>query len=104
MTKDEAEEIISIEFNPIRCGFHGSDPVWVRDVLNLGVSPVTAIQLVRSHVTYTPLDAHQNLNELARWVVLVRLGPAVARHLHTQADMFVASGQGTVRGSRRQGV
>eukprot|EP00208_Stichococcus_sp_RCC1054_P007563 CAMPEP_0206136508 /NCGR_PEP_ID=MMETSP1473-20131121/1749_1 /ASSEMBLY_ACC=CAM_ASM_001109 /TAXON_ID=1461547 /ORGANISM="Stichococcus sp, Strain RCC1054" /LENGTH=633 /DNA_ID=CAMNT_0053529101 /DNA_START=287 /DNA_END=2188 /DNA_ORIENTATION=+ len=47
MTKDEAEEIISIEFNPIRCGFHGSDPVWVRDVLNLGVSPVTAIQLVR---------------------------------------------------------
>ena len=48
MSEAEAQEVVSIEFNPIRCGFHGSEPVWVRDVLNLGVSPVTAIELVRS--------------------------------------------------------
>lgn len=47
MTETEAEEIISIEFNPIRCGFDGSPDVWVEDVLNLGVSPATAIQMVR---------------------------------------------------------
>lgn len=48
MSEAEAEQIISIEFNPIRCGFRGSEPVFVRDVLNLGVSPITAIQLVWS--------------------------------------------------------
>lgn len=50
MTKAEAEEIISIEFNPIRCGFDGSPDVWVEDVLNLGVSPRTAIQMVTYHI------------------------------------------------------
>lgn len=47
LTEGEAEDIISIEFNPIRCGFRGSPDVWVEDVLNLGVSPVKAIELVR---------------------------------------------------------
>ena len=35
----EAEECISIEFNPNRAGFHGSEEVWTQDVLNLGIRP-----------------------------------------------------------------
>jgi lycopene cyclase CruP len=47
LTREEAEQCISIEFNPIRAGFDGSEDIWVRDVLNLGFSPVTAVELVR---------------------------------------------------------
>lgn len=47
LTQQEAEACILIEFNPIRAGFHGSEDIWVRDVLNLGFSPVKAIELVR---------------------------------------------------------
>ena len=39
LTAEEADECISIEFNPVRAGFHGSHDVWTRDVLNLGVKP-----------------------------------------------------------------
>ncbi len=39
MSTDEVDECISIEFNPVRAGFHGSQEVWTRDVLNLGVKP-----------------------------------------------------------------
>lgn len=47
LTEEEAAQCIAIEFNPIRAGFDGSEDIWVRDVLNLGFSPVTAIDLVR---------------------------------------------------------
>lgn len=41
LTTEEANECISIEFNPVRAGFHGSHDhdVWTQDVLNLGVKP-----------------------------------------------------------------
>lgn len=39
LSTDEVDECISIEFNPVRAGFHGSQEVWTRDVLNLGVKP-----------------------------------------------------------------
>jgi lycopene cyclase CruP len=35
----ELEAVISSEFNPVRVGFTGGEPLWVRDVLNVGVSP-----------------------------------------------------------------
>lgn len=46
LTEEEAAQCIAIEFNPIRAGFDGSEDIWVRDVLNLGFRPVTAIDLV----------------------------------------------------------
>lgn len=39
LSTEEVEECISIEFNPNRAGFYGSEEVWTRDVLNLGVRP-----------------------------------------------------------------
>ncbi|CAL5219975.1 g1912 [Coccomyxa viridis] len=47
LTREEAEECIGIEFNPVRAGFHGGQDVWTRDVLNLGVRPDRAIAKVR---------------------------------------------------------
>lgn len=46
LTREEAEECIGIEFNPVRAGFHGGQDVWTRDVLNLGVRPDKAIAKV----------------------------------------------------------
>ena len=48
LTSEEADECISIEFNPVRAGFHGSHEhdVWTRDVLNLGVKPDKLINKV----------------------------------------------------------
>ena len=48
LTSEEAGECISIEFNPVRAGFHGSHDydVWTEDVLNLGVKPDKLIDKV----------------------------------------------------------
>lgn len=48
LTSEEADECISIEFNPVRAGFHGSHDhdVWTEDVLNLGVKPDKLIDKV----------------------------------------------------------
>ena len=51
LTNEEVEECISIEFNPVRAGFHGSQEVWTRDVLNLGVKPDMLIAKACSHIT-----------------------------------------------------
>ncbi|DBB10582.1 TPA: hypothetical protein ACH3X3_007098 [Trebouxia sp. C0006] len=47
LSTDEVDECISIEFNPVRAGFHGSQEVWTRDVLNLGVKPDMLIAKMR---------------------------------------------------------
>eukprot|EP00899_Mesostigma_viride_P027533 jgi/Mesvir1/7965/Mv11876-RA.1 len=46
VTEEEIEQAIGIEFNPNRCGFRGGPEVWVRDVLNIGISPAMLIQFV----------------------------------------------------------
>lgn len=38
---------MSVEFNPVRVGFHGGKEVWTRDVLNLGVSPQRLVAAAR---------------------------------------------------------
>jgi len=48
LSENDAEECISVEFNPVRVGFHGgSKDIYVRDVLNLGVSPAKLVELAR---------------------------------------------------------
>lgn len=39
LTQDDLDDCISIEFNPIRAGFHGYDALWTADVLNVGANP-----------------------------------------------------------------
>ena len=46
LERDQIEECITSQFNPIRAGFHGHKDVWTRDVLNLGVRPDRLIEKV----------------------------------------------------------
>jgi len=41
LTQPQLEESITKEFNPIKCGFYGSDspPMVTKDILNIGVKP-----------------------------------------------------------------
>ena len=47
VTEAELAAAIASEFNPVRIQFHQGDPVWVRDVLNIGVSPVQLLETVK---------------------------------------------------------
>ncbi len=44
----ELEGVISSEYNPARIQFWGSDPIWVRDVLNVGVNPVALLDQLKA--------------------------------------------------------
>ena len=46
VSKSDAEECVTSEFNPVRAGFYGGTDVWTRDVLNLGVRPDKIIEKV----------------------------------------------------------
>jgi lycopene cyclase CruP len=48
LTEDELNCAIAMVFNPVRVQFHTGDPVWVRDVLNIGVSPVRLLALLKT--------------------------------------------------------
>ena len=42
---------MTIEFNPVRCGFHGADqpPLVTKDILNTGVKPALLLECVREN-------------------------------------------------------
>lgn len=46
LSQEEVDACVSIEFNPVRIGFHGGQDVWTSDVLNVGVSPQKLIEKV----------------------------------------------------------
>ena len=47
LTSSELESAIATEYNPSRIGFKGGKDIWVRDVLNLGVSPIILLDLFK---------------------------------------------------------
>lgn len=47
LTDAELEDVIAVEFNPSRVGFDGGTEVWVKDILNLGVSPEKLIAICK---------------------------------------------------------
>jgi lycopene cyclase CruP len=47
LTPEQLEAAIATEFNPLRLRFHGGKEIWVRDVLNLGISPVTLLATLK---------------------------------------------------------
>ena len=56
---DSLEKAIATEYNPARIQFGDSEPVWVRDVLNVGVDPVYLLE----HLKQTFLAAGGTLME-----------------------------------------
>lgn len=52
LSAEQAEDVITIEFNPVKAGFFGQgEDIVTSDVLNLGVSPRRLIQHVRDNYT-----------------------------------------------------
>lgn len=47
LTETELEQAIATEYNPARIQFGDHDPVWVRDVLNIGVDPVYLLDIIK---------------------------------------------------------
>ncbi|KAJ0113339.1 hypothetical protein Patl1_01961 [Pistacia atlantica] len=47
LVEDDIVQVIAAKFNPNRCGFEGKGEIWVEDILNLGVSPVKLIEIVK---------------------------------------------------------
>ncbi|CAI5932415.1 unnamed protein product [Closterium sp. NIES-64] len=47
LTAGEVEDAIAVTFNPCRCGFAGGEDMWVRDILNLGISPARLIEAAK---------------------------------------------------------
>jgi lycopene cyclase CruP len=47
LSESELETAIATEYNPARIQFGDSEPVWVRDVLNLGVDPVYLLETIK---------------------------------------------------------
>ncbi|KAE9614931.1 putative lycopene beta-cyclase [Lupinus albus] len=47
LEEDDIERVTSVKFNPNRCGFERKGDIWVEDILNLGVSPVKLIEIVK---------------------------------------------------------
>ncbi|CAI7881610.1 unnamed protein product [Closterium sp. NIES-54] len=47
LTAEEVDDAITVTFNPCRCGFAGGEDMWVRDILNLGISPARLIEAAK---------------------------------------------------------
>jgi lycopene cyclase CruP len=47
LTEAELQQAIATEYNPARIAFLNSPDVWVRDVLNIGVDPVSLLELLK---------------------------------------------------------
>lgn len=48
LSREEVEEVIGAEWNPVRCGFPGGNDVWLQNVLNVGVRPERLIACARA--------------------------------------------------------
>ena len=47
LTEAELQQAIATEYNPARIAFLNSPDVWVRDVLNIGVDPVSLLEMLK---------------------------------------------------------
>jgi lycopene cyclase CruP len=71
LTTDQLEKAIASEFNPNRITFHGGPEFWVKDVLNVGVSPVHLLDYLKQrfleaggylfeHTSFEKVTIHPN--------------------------------------------
>ncbi|VAH69345.1 unnamed protein product [Triticum turgidum subsp. durum] len=47
LSEAEAEQVVTSDFNPNRCGFEGKGEIWVEDILHLGISPVKLVEIMK---------------------------------------------------------
>ncbi|KAH7533105.1 hypothetical protein FEM48_Zijuj04G0094900 [Ziziphus jujuba var. spinosa] len=51
LLEDDIDEITAAKFNPNRCGFEEKGDIWVKDILNLGISPAKLIEIMKNRFT-----------------------------------------------------
>ncbi|CAO2824112.1 unnamed protein product [Amaranthus hypochondriacus] len=47
LDEDAIEQAIAAEFNPNRCGFEEKGDIWVKDILNIGISPAKLLEIMK---------------------------------------------------------
>ncbi|MBD0337198.1 MAG: FAD-binding oxidoreductase, partial [Cyanobacteria bacterium Co-bin13] len=47
LSEGELEGAIASQYNPARIQFHGGNPLWVRDILNVGVDPIYLLETLK---------------------------------------------------------
>lgn len=47
LSEEELEGAIASQYNPARVAFNGGQELWVKDILNIGVSPVTLLEQLK---------------------------------------------------------
>ncbi|GKV24812.1 hypothetical protein SLEP1_g34377 [Rubroshorea leprosula] len=48
LDENDIEQATAVAFNPNRCGFQNKGEIWVEGILNLGVSPVKLIEIMKN--------------------------------------------------------
>lgn len=48
LSEDEAEQVITSDFNPNRCGFEDKGEIWVDNILHLGISPAKLVEIMKA--------------------------------------------------------
>jgi lycopene cyclase CruP len=85
LTEAELEAVMASEYNPARIQFLGGDPLWVRDVLNVGVDPVALLEGLKAKFLAAGGHLIENTAFEGAWVhpdgVLVKAGQPLKTRL-----------------------
>ncbi|HIK46879.1 MAG TPA: FAD-binding oxidoreductase [Leptolyngbyaceae cyanobacterium M65_K2018_010] len=105
LTEAELESVIASEYNPARIQFLGGDPIWVRDVLNVGVDPVTLLEMLKVKFIAAAGQLLENTSFESAWVhpdgVLVKANPPLKTRLLIDAMGHFSPLARQARGSQR---
>lgn len=85
----ELEQVIATEYNPARIQFGEGQPLWVRDVLNVGVDPVALLETLKQKFLAAGGRLFENTAFEGAWVhpdgVLVQAGQPFQARLMVDA-------------------
>jgi lycopene cyclase CruP len=68
LSEAQVEAAIASTYNPARIQFRGHDPVWVEDVLNVGVDPVTLLDTLKAKFLAAGGQLFENSAFAGAWV------------------------------------
>jgi lycopene cyclase CruP len=78
LTPEEVDAVIASEYNPARLQFGEGSPIWVRDVLNVGVDPVELLERMKTQFVKSGGQLFEQTTFEGAWVhsngVLVKAG------------------------------
>jgi lycopene cyclase CruP len=81
LTPEEIDAVIASEYNPARLKFGQGEPIWVRDVLNVGVDPVGLLDRLKAKFLSSGGELFEQTAFEGAWVhpngVLVKAGAAL---------------------------